>query len=119
MRIIGNKTLTSDDLSVYNNFYGIHNTADNHQTETIDKFVNGKNNFPNNCLSFKYQFSNDPSVDNEDYILENGWKFFDYDIFDKGLSFNLTVDLQDSKSLGNITMFFQQNAQFFILKYAI
>ncbi len=68
IRIIGHKTLTADDLPNYHLFYGIHNTADGHITGNIDKFVNGKNDFPNNCLSFKYQFSNSQTAENKDYI---------------------------------------------------
>jgi hypothetical protein len=115
VRIIGHKTLTASDLPNYHLFYGIHNTADGHITGNIDKFVNGKNDFPNNCLSFKYQFSNSQTAENKDYILENGWKFYDYKIYNnqRGTHFDFEVDLKENKMFAVNNLWFQQDSNFY------
>lgn len=112
IRIIGEKTLSSSDLDDYNKFYSINYTADNHRTGTIDKFVNGRNDFPNNALSFKYQFSNDDSEDYIDDMLRNGYKFFDYNIHNNALDYNFFVDLQNSTNLRLISLWGQANDNF-------
>lgn len=112
IRVIGSKTLTTDDLNNYNLFYGLHNTTNGHITGDINKFINGKNNFPNNALSFKYQFSNSQSGDNKSYILENGWKFIDYDIFNRGRHLDLDIDLKENKMFSQNNLWFQQDSNF-------
>jgi hypothetical protein len=108
LRIIGDKTLTSSDMPVYNKFYGLNYFSDNHSGGTFDKMFNGKLNFPSNAVSLKYQHSNSTDEDAHQELYDNGYKFFDYDIYNRANSINLDIDLGRDFHPAGQSLFFQK-----------
>jgi len=113
IRIISEKTLIEGDISNYNKFYGLTDST-NHQTGDLNKLFNGKNNFPENILSIKYQNPNNLN-DTLQYYNE-GYKFFDYNIFNKSDDINIDIDIKRDIKFAGSSVFFQKDVNFYYPK---